>query len=258
MKLHAQDPAFTFIEEVRKHMGYTRLSVCCLVVLGCTRATGDSGAPPRNHEPTPATAARWGGAVTAPGGTVTGDVLFVAASGAVIAEAPIASGRYELASAPAAQLALVRFEAPVVGVREVKLTGTAAPAIAIAAGDVIRLRAAIELPAGVAFDWVDLEVTPVAPTQPPAVVLWSDAQGSLRAAMTKRHLTSPTTELAVLRGSYRINLSRIVDGPKGSGGAALALDHVRIGPTAVAAAPAGATLALDAAGDARFVMRNER
>jgi len=241
-------------------MRSTHLLVFCLGVVGCTRATGDSGAPPRNHEPATATAtaARWGAAVTAPGGEVTGDVLFVGATGAVVAEAPIANGRYELASPPAAQLALVRFEAPVIGVRELAITGKAAPALAIAAGDVIRLRAAIELPASVKFDWVDLEITPIAKTQPPAVVLWSDAQGSLRAAMTKRHLTAPTAELAVLRGSHRINLSRVVDGPKGSAGAALALDHVQLGTTAIAATQGGATVAIDAAGEARFVMRGER
>jgi hypothetical protein len=114
----------------------------------------------------------------------------------------------------------------------------------------------IELPASVVFDWVDLEITPVA-DQPPTVVLWSDARGSLRAAVVRRRLAAPSFDLGVLRGSHRINVSRIVDGPKGSAGPTLVLDHAQLGSTVVAAALGGATLALQASGDARFVLRSQ-
>jgi hypothetical protein len=219
-----------------------------LMVSACARATGEGGRAR-------GTAARWGASVTASAGPVAGDVLFVGANGTVVAEAPIANGRYELAAQPAATLALFRFESPVVGVREVEITGAVAPSIALGAADLVALRAAIELPLSVRFDWVDLWVTPIAPTQAPMVVVWADAQGSLRAAMTTHHLTSPTTELAVLRGSYRIDVSREVDAPPGSGDPVLALDHAQLGTRVIAATVGGATVPLDAPADVRLVMR---
>jgi hypothetical protein len=230
--------------------------VACLLVSACAGATGAGYHPLCTQAPPPSPAAGWGASVTAAAGPVAGDVLFVGANGAVVAEAPIANGRYELTARPAATLALFRFEAPAVGVREVEIVGTVAPAMALGPADVISLRTAIELPASVGFDWVDLGVTPIAPTQAPMVVVWADARGSLRAAMTTRHLTSPTTELAVLRGSYRLDVSREVDGgPKGSGGPVLTLDHVQLGTRAIAAAVGGATVAFDAPADVRLVLR---
>ena len=229
--------------------------MACLFVIACAGTTGKGNRPPRTGEPPSSPASRWGASVTASAGPVAGDVLFVGANGAVVAEAPIANGRYELVAQPVAVLALFRFETPAVGVREVEITGTVAPAVALGADDLIALRATIELPASVRFDWAELGVTPIAPTRAPMVVVWADARGSLRAAMTTRHLTSPTTELAVLRGSYRIDVSREVDGPVGSGGPALALDHLQLGTRAVAAAVGGATVALDAPADVSLVMR---
>jgi hypothetical protein len=226
-----------------------------LIVSAFASAACQGCHPPRIEGPPSTLAARWGASVTASTGPVAGDVLLVGANGAVVAEAPIANGRYELAAQPAATLALFRFESPAVGVREVEITGTVAPAIALGAADVIALRAAIELPPSVHFDWVEVGVTPIAPTQAPMVVVWADAQGSLRAAMTTRHLTSPTTELAVLRGSYRIAVSREVDAPKGYGGPVLALDHAQLGTTAIAANLGGATVAIDAPTDVTFVMQ---
>jgi hypothetical protein len=212
-----------------------------IVAFGCNSST------PQQREPQHRA---WGSTVSAPGDRVRGDVLALDAKRAVIAETAIADGRYELAAPPNATSIVVRFEAPFIGVREVPVAGGAAPAVAIAAGDVAHLHGAI---VGPAFDWIELGVTPT--DVPPTVALWADASGGLRASMSTAKLTTPAVDVAVLRGRYRIVLDRVVDGPKGSTGATLGLDHVEVGATKVPVELGGATLAVDGAVDATFVVR---
>jgi hypothetical protein len=226
-----------------------RVIVLC-GVLACSHPPAGEAAPRKDA------AARWGATVAVDGGgTLTGDVLFVDAKGAVVQRAAIANGRYELAAAPAATRAVVRLESPAVGVRVVPIANRTAPSVTIAAADIVRLRGTVELPAGATFDWVELAVTPVSDEVPPVVVLWADAQGSLRGALIQRKLTTRTFELAVLRGSHRINVLRVVDGPKGSTGPAFGLENVQLDKTTTPATLAGATVKINAAGDARFVLR---
>jgi len=140
---------------------------------------------------TPASPRHWGSTVTVRGAPAVGNVLFVNGKGAVVAEAPIVNGRYELATRPIAQMsglvAIFRIEAPNIGIREIELTNDAPPALEIDTAGVLTIHAGIELPKSVTFDWVDVEITPLEKNQP----TWS----------IKRHLTMPNTELQLLSGT---------------------------------------------------------
>jgi hypothetical protein len=211
-------------------MRYARLLVCWGAMCGCG----------------PAKPEIWGSMVNVPDGPATGRVVFVNGAGAVVAEAPIVNGHYQLATRPAALTAQFQLEAPVIGAREVKLTDNSPPTLEI--GTVATLKASIEVPDSVTFDWVDIEITPLGPPrafQP----------------KFKRHLTAPRTELRLIDGAYLINVSR--DASEATGGAKLVLDRLEAAGSSSAVTrlrnAAGAVFQVQGGTlGAGFILRRER
>ncbi len=122
-----------------------------------------------------------------------------------------ADGRYQLASA--VDRVVARLDEPVLGVRGLTPAADGEASLTISRADVVRLRGRIEVPDGIALDWIDLRLTPRLPDVVPRLVVAVGTENATRDAYALRRLTAATFELRVLRGTWALWLERIVDGP---------------------------------------------
>jgi hypothetical protein len=141
--------------------------------------------------------------------------------------------------------ALVRIDAPVFGVVEVP-AGRAID-VDVSAAQLATIRGTIAVPTGVAFDWVDLHLTPRPGTLAPRLVLADGTGAAMRSTFATRRLTEPAFTAEVIVGTWEVRLDREVDAPLGSGEVTLATGVV----TAVAVRPWSRTTAAGGAGRGR-------
>lgn len=183
----------------------------------------------------------WGATVTVADQPAEGTVLFVNGTGAVVAQASIVHGRYQLATPPTAMVAEFRIDAPYAGVRDVQLTSDAPPLLEIGTRSVLTLHAGIEMPKSETFDWVDLEVKPI-----DSKLGWT----------FKRHVTTARTDLRLIAGRYLINAYRKTGDAKTS----LVLDHFQDGAESPTAphriSQAGELFMIEASLGGWFVLRH--
>lgn len=242
----------------------TARPITALVALGLAALAGcdRSRAPTDNGTPHNQVALPAAGAVVTVGGrpVTAGDVLAIDDAGVVLARAPIVDGAYRFEPAPGAgaRAVVARLEAPVIGVVRVALVDAAAPAVVVAAAEVITLDVTVAPPAGVGFDWAMLALTPVTPTVPISTVLWADGQGGLRGSMVSTRQSAAHFPLAVLRGEYRVGVGRIVDEPVKPTSTEAALTLARIDGLAASvpvSSLAGAVVPLTASGAVTLTLR---
>ncbi len=158
------------------------------------------------------------------GAAAHGDVLWIADQ-AVVATAPLAAdGTCGVPAVGAGATALVRIDAPVFGVVEVP-AGRAID-VDVSAAQLATIRGTIAVPTGVAFDWVDLHLTPRPGTLAPRLVLADGTGAAMRSTFATRRLTEPAFTAEVIVGTWEVRLDREVDAPLGSGEVTLATGAV--------------------------------
>lgn len=199
------------------------------------------------------------GRITVAGEPVTAAEVLIVVDGKVVSAAP-ASPSYQLPAVAACAKAslVVRLSEPVIGVWPSPLASGCGGAhdIDIPSRQVVELRGAIQLPAGTAFDWVELKLTPKLPGVPPAVVLAEGTSSDLREALAVRKLTRPAFDLRLIAGTWAVRADRFVDAPPGARPPTLVLDHVEV--TGGAARPAtrgGVDLPVTASSSVELVLR---
>jgi hypothetical protein len=148
------------------------------------------------------------------GAPAHGDVVWIGEE-RVVAIAPLAAdGTCAVPAAGAAATAvLVRIDAPVLGVVEVA-AGRAID-VDLGAPQLATIRGSIAVPAGVAFDWVDLHLTPRLTTLAPRLVLAEGTGRSMRGAFVTRRLTDLAFAAEVVAGTWEVRVDREVDAPLG-------------------------------------------
>ncbi len=187
-----------------------RVAAVASVLVACG---AHAGATSREAEPvaTAGAVAR----VRVRGAPAHGDIVWIAGQG-VVASAPLAAdGTCVVPAAGAsATTVLVRIAAPVLGVVEV----AAGPAIDldVGAAQLATIRGAIAVPAGLAFDWVELHLTPRLATLAPRLVLAEGTGTSIRGAFATRRLTTPSFSAEVVAGTWEVRVDREVDAPLGA------------------------------------------
>jgi hypothetical protein len=211
------------------------LLVAGLLLAAC--GTGHQGPRPtagsERAEPTPGSAAAkaFTGRVTFDDAAAVGDVALVH-DGKVVAVAPLGTdGSYTVAPPPgfAGGVLLARLSAPVVGVRAHPVDASPEPvSFELVASDAAWLRGELTVPDGVAFDWVDVMLTPMPEGIAPAAVLAEGTGPSLRAALVTTRVKTPKLELRVLRGIYSVRIGHWVDGPLSPGGGPINLGVAKL------------------------------
>ena len=169
------------------------------------------------------------GKITVAGQPVTAAEVLAVVDGKVVAAAP-ATPSYQLpAIADCARASLiVRLSEPVLGVVPAAARCSGTVDVDVPARQVIELTGAIKLPDGVAFDWVELKLTPRLLAVPPTVVLAEGTSPDLREALAVRKLTRPAFALRVVAGSWTVRADRFVDAPPPAGAGNLVLDDVKL------------------------------
>lgn len=197
-----------------------RWAVAAMAVgVGCGSQAPPAPRPVRD-DAVSATTAR----VRVRGAPAHGDVLWIADQ-AVVAAAPLgADGSCAIPPTAAGAAALVRIDAPVVGVVEVP-AGRAID-VDVGAGQLATIRGTIAVPAGVTFDWADLHLTPRLADLAPRLVLADGTSPSMRGTFATRRLTEPAFAAEVIVGTWEVRLDREVDAPLGAAEVALATGAV--------------------------------
>jgi hypothetical protein len=138
------------------------------------------------------------------------EVLAVAGQAVVATAVTDRDGNYRLDAARPVDRVVARFLEPFIGVAARPAGADIAADIVIDRADIVRLTGTLQPPAGIAFDWVDLKLTPRGEISP--MVILHDPEG-LREAYWIRRLVEPRFQLRVLRGTWDLRVHRIVDGP---------------------------------------------
>jgi hypothetical protein len=191
--------------------------VAALLAAACARS---ERAPAPANKDAAATEAR----VRVDGVPARGDVLWIA-DDRVVATAPLVDGVAKVpVGAGAAQRALVRIEAPALGVREV--SAGAAIVLDVPRREVATVRGRVVVPTGVDAPWVELGLTPRLAAVPPRLVLAEGTTTSIRGVYVARRLTTASFEERVLTGTWEFRVDRMVDAPLGAGEPTLGLERL--------------------------------
>lgn len=165
------------------------------------------------------------------------------------------------ADAPVAWLLVVLADTPLVGARALPFRSGAGPQdVAFRSADGHALRGTIELPAGVAWDWVAVHVTPKSLAGVPAalvpLVLRTGVTPGKRSVLASWVLGEPAFDVRVMTGRWRLEVDRRVDGPDQPPGAAppqLELVSATSADGTVLESPIG--VVLDVSSDRQLVVR---
>jgi hypothetical protein len=123
-----------------------------------------------------------------------------------------ADGRFSIDDAGDVDRVVARFAEPFVGVVHRAVAGGPVE-IDVGREAIARLEIDVAPPDGIAFDWLDVKLTPRFADLPPVVVLAAGTGSGLHEALWARRITEPRIGLRVLRGTWDLRAERTVDGP---------------------------------------------
>jgi hypothetical protein len=193
------------------------------LLAGCRSPSSEGTAPRPEAGPS---ALR--GKITVAGAPAVGAELLIIREGkvaAVLAAAPYFEVPDELVAACGELRLLVRLAVPIGAVLVTPPAGCRGElAVDVPASAVAVVRGSIVPPAGVAFDWAELKLTPRLPGVDPAWILAEGATTNLRQALAVQRLTSPSFELRLLAGAWWLSADRTIDAPVGTRTQNLRLD----------------------------------
>lgn len=195
-----------------------RTAFASATMLACTAAKTDDVRPPISHSPCPRV-----GTILVGGKPSAGSEAFLLGpDGRVVGfGATDSSGRYVIAP-PAGFVGgtlMSKFYRPIVGVRAVAVGPTCQPVdFAVADTEAVTLSGELEMPPGVALDWIEIGLTPRhmagVPANAELAVLAVDTSSSIKGMFFTEKISRPSFSFRVLPGTWDITSVRFVDGPK--------------------------------------------